>query len=173
MTALELLLSPMYDGALAPEHLTDLRKSGVTDATIRVHKIMSVPPSLINRLLGFVTRKNVVSAMLIPFPDPRGGFMDHIRMKVFPPFSGRGGQTVKYLQPKGSGTRLFFPLSTLVEALHGDRPLYLVEGEKKSLAVAQLRLPTVGFCGIEGWHLGGSYELLADFDAIRLQGRVI
>jgi hypothetical protein len=36
-----------------------------------------------------------------------------------------------------------------------DEPLYLVESEKKALAVAQLGLPAVAFCGIEGWHVGG------------------
>ena len=55
----------------------------------------------------------------------------------------------------------------------GDGPLWLVEGEKKALAVAQLDLTAVGFCGIEGWHRGGSLELLADFDALRLRGRTV
>ena len=52
-------------------------------------------------------------------------------------------------------------------------PLWLVEGEKKALAVAQLGLPAVGFCGIEGWHTAHSRELLTDFDTIRLAGRVV
>ena len=59
---------------------------------------------------------------------------------------------MKYLQPRGSGARLFFTRPTLGESLEGTAPLWLVEGEKKALAVAQLGLPAVGFCGIEGWH---------------------
>jgi lysophospholipid acyltransferase (LPLAT)-like uncharacterized protein len=39
--------------------------------------------------------------------------------------------------------------------------------------VAQLGLTAVGFCGIEGWHRGGSRALLADFDTLRLQGRTV
>ena len=61
----------------------------------------------------------------------------------------------------------------LREVLDGDGALYLVEGEKKALAVAQLGLAAVGFAGIEGWHRKGSQELLADFAAIHLEGRTV
>jgi len=111
--------------------------------------------------------------MLIPFPDPTGGFIDHVRLKVFPSFEGRNGNTVKYLQPRRSGVRLFFTLAQLDEALRGTAPLWLVEGEKKALAVAQLGLPAIGFCGIEGWHAAGSLDPLADFDHVRLTGRLV
>ncbi len=171
MTALELLLSPLYPGDLAPEHLRDLRKSGLTDETIQAHKIRSVPPSMIGQLLEFDIPA-IRSAMLIPFADPAGGFMDHVRLKIFPPLTSKDGQTVKYLQPRGSGVRLFFPLPALPE-LGSDKSLWLVEGEKKALAVAQLGLPAVGFCGIEGWHVAGSQQLINDFDYIRLKDRVV
>jgi hypothetical protein len=55
----------------------------------------------------------------------------------------------------------------------GGEPLWVVEGAKKSLAVAQLGLPAVGFEGIEGWHVGGSRELLPDFAVVPLCGRVV
>jgi len=165
------LLSRVYEGALAQEHLADLRKSGLTDETVTRQKIRSVPPHMINQLLGFDPR-GVVSAYLIPFPDPPGAWLDHVRLKVFPTLTTARG-TRKYLQPHGSGVRLFFPLATLDTVLTGDAPLWFVEGEKKGLAVAQLGLPAVGFCGIEGWHSGGSRELLSDFDAIPLQGRLV
>jgi hypothetical protein len=92
---------------------------------------------------------------------------------VFPPFRDAGGHQVKYLQPRGSGARLFFTLPTLRDTLEGTAPLWLVEGEKKALAVAQLGLPAVGFCGVEGWHAARSRELLSDFEGIRLAGRVV
>lgn len=168
---LEFLLSRAYDGALAPEHRADLRKSGLTDETIRLQKIRSVPAHMIDRLLRFDPR-GVVSACLIPFPDPHGGWLDHVRLKVFPTLTTERG-TVKYLQPRGSGVRLFFPLATLDAVLTSDAPLWFVEGEKKALAVAQLGLPAVGFCGIEAWHRTGTRELLSDFDAIPLRWRVV
>jgi hypothetical protein len=126
---------------------------------------------MVIQLLGFDAP--IRSAMLIPFPDPHGGFMHHIRLKVFPPFRNRQGNTVKYLQRRKSGVRLFFALAALDGALVGTAPLWIVEGEKKALAVAQLKLPAVGFCGVEGWHQGGSVNLLPDFDSIELRHRIV
>jgi Domain of unknown function (DUF3854) len=168
---LALLLSTLFPGDLAPEHRADLERSGLTDETIRRQGIRSVPPALIDRLLGFPTPR-VTSAYLLPFPDPRGGWFDHIRMKVFPSFATKQG-TVKYLQPKRSGVRLYFPLATLDAVLHSDAPLCIVEGGKKSLAVAQEGLPTVGLSGIEGWHLGGVRMLHPDLDDVGLAGRIV
>jgi uncharacterized protein DUF3854 len=173
---LDFLLSAIYDGStLHAEHLADLRKSGLTDETIRMQKIRTIPPHMIEQLLGFETPK-VRSAYLIPYADPHadshgGGWMEHVRLKIFPPITTENG-TIKYLQPRRSGVRLYFPITTLPQILAGDEALWLVEGEKKALAVAQLGLPAVGFAGIEGWHLAGSSTLLADFAAIPLRGRV-
>lgn len=168
---LDFLLSVLYDeDPLHSEHLSDLRRSGLTDETIRLHRIRSVPPHMIGQLLGFDI-STITSAMLIPFPDPTGGFFDHVRMKIFPPLTDRQGQKLKYLQPRRSGVRLFFPRMTIEAVMHGDAPLWLVEGEKKALAVAQLDLPTIGVCGIEGWHVAGSRELIRDFCHVRLLNR--
>lgn len=172
---LRLLLSPLYDGALAPEHRADLAKSGLAHATIRAHKLMSVPPDLIAPLLGFREHplRDVRSAMLLPYADPAGGWLDHSRLKLFPALRDREGHSVKYLQPRGSAPRLFFPIATLPAVLDGAARLWLVEGEKKSLAVAQLDLPTLGFAGVEAWHVKSSRDLLPDFDAIPLDGRPV
>jgi hypothetical protein len=169
---LEILIGAAYDGALAPEHRADLRKSGLTDATIAAQFIRSVPPSLIPRLLGF-DMPSVRSAMLLPFRSPAGGFADHVRVKIFPPLTDADGHTIKYLQPKASAPRLYLVARCLGAVLESAEPLWCVEGEKKALAVAQLGLPAIGFCGVEGWHRKGEHRLLPDFDAIRLEGRVV
>jgi putative DNA primase/helicase len=168
---LEFLLSDAMPGGLAPSHAADLRRSGLTDATIRTQRIRSVPPGMIAQLLGF-DAPMVVSAFVIPFPDPRGGWMDHVRLKVFPTLTTPSG-TIKYLQPRRSGVRIYFPLATLDTVLHSDEPLYLVEGEKKALAVAQTGLAAIGLCGIDGWHVRGARELHPDLDDIGLSGRVV
>ena len=54
-----------------------------------------------------------------------------------------------------------------------DAPVWLVEGVKKALAVAQLGLPAVGFEGVEAWHEKGTTALLGDFAAIPLTGRTV
>lgn len=170
---LDFLLSTVYDSTRLdhPPHLADLRKSGLTDETIGMQKITDVPPDAYAGLLGFDPPK-VVSAYLIPFADPRGGWRDHVRMRIFPSLTTDKG-TIKYLQPRRSGVRIFFPLATLGAVLHSDDPLYFVEGEKKSLSVAQLGLPAIGICGVEGWHRAGARELHPDLDDVGLRGREV
>lgn len=168
---LDFLLSPAYDGFLVLEHLADLRKSGLTDETIRLQKIRTVPPAMIEPLLGFPAPK-VTSAYLIPFPDICGGWFDHVRVKVFPALKTERG-SIKYLQPRGSGVRIYFPLATLEAVLDSAEPLYLCEGEKKALSVAQTRAPAIGISGIEGWHRGGSADLHPDLDDVGIRGRVV
>lgn len=188
---LEFLLSTVYDGALAPAHREDLEKSGLGKDIIEAQFIRSVPPRLIPQLLGFDIPA-ITSALLFPFRSPAGGFMDHVRMKIFPTLvkvTRDGGQvyvpaaelsshdikpeTVKYLQPKGSGPRLYFVSCCLREVLEGDGPVWVIEGEKKSAAAAQLGLAAVGFTGIHAWHRRGSRALLADFERIPLRRRVV
>jgi len=169
---LELLLSRAYDGALAPEHLADLRKSGLTDETIATQLIRGVPPAMIPKLLGFDIPA-IRSVMLLPYRSPAGGFMDHVRLKVFPGLTDADGHTIKYLQPRSAPPRLYFVAACLRDVLEGDAPLWLVEGEKKALAVAQLGFPAVAFAGVEAWHAGGSRDLLPDFQAIALQDRIV
>jgi hypothetical protein len=190
---LSFLLSPIYDNALAPEHLADLRKSALTDETIAEQHIRSVPPATLHhtQLLGF-DLPGVRSAMLLPFCSPDGGFMDFARVKIFPTLvkvtrdetvrwipeaeqqpRDLKHETVKYLQSKKSGARLYLVRRCLRAALESDADLWIVEGEKKALAIAQLGLPTIGICGVEGWHGRGDDHLLRDFNAIRLEGRRI
>jgi Domain of unknown function (DUF3854) len=175
---LDFLLSSIYDGLLHPRHRDDLRKSGLSDETITLQKIRTIPPSQIDQVLGFETPKAVTSAYLIPFRDPAGGFMDHPRVRVFLPDPAKTKKsktsgTIKYLQRRHSCPRLFFTVLTLDAVLHSTDPLWVVEGEKKAMCVARLGLPSVGFCGIEGWHAARSSALLEDFAAIPLSGRIV
>jgi hypothetical protein len=98
--------------------------------------------------------------------------MHHVRVKIFPSVRTEKG-TIKYLQPRRSGVRIYFPVATLPAVLHSAEPVYIVEGEKKALAVAQTGLPTIGICGIEGWHLAGSRDLHPDLDDIGLRRRTV
>jgi len=169
---LELLLSPVYDGALAPKHLADLRKSTLTDEMIREQFIRSVPPVMIPYLLGF-DLSGIQSALLFPFRAPEGGFMDQVRMKIFPALTDSKGHSVRYLQPKRSPLRLYFVARCLRRVLEGDEPLWITEGEKKACCLAQLGFPAIGITGVQGWHGKGHTDLLPDFDAIPLVDRVV
>src|SRR5262245_40144581 len=99
---LEFLLSPISDGALAPAHRADLGMSGIMEATRIAQGIRSVPPSDFDRLLGFPVPAAVTSLLLLPYPDPTGGYFDMFQVKLFPSLTNPAGHTTKYLQPKGS-----------------------------------------------------------------------
>jgi hypothetical protein len=114
---LALLLSPLFDRRpgeglscfLHGPHQADLEKSGIVDATIDLQKLRDVPPSMIDDLLGYRASRRITSALLFPFFDPSTNtWMDHVRMKIFPAQTTKRRGTIKYLQPRGSGVRLYF-----------------------------------------------------------------
>jgi hypothetical protein len=170
---LQLLLSAIYSGALASAHRADLDKSGITGASRIGQGIRSVPPSDFDRLLGFQVPAAVTSLMLIPYPDPAGGYFDMFQVKLFPALVDAEGDSVRYLQPRRSHPRLYFVRSVLPLVMDSARPLYFVEGAKKAICAAQLGLAAVGFAGIEGWHVRGHAALLPDFDRLPLEGRTV
>ena len=170
---LAFLLSAIYDSMpLHPEHQADLAKSGITDATRRAQKIRSLPPGMIPQLLGFAAPK-VTIGYLIPYADPAGGWMPHVRVKVFPAITEGDGPRIRYLQPPRSGIRVFFPVIAMPSVIGTDADLWVVEGEKKALAVAQRGLPAIGIAGITCWGAPGTRRLHADFDHVPLMGRIV
>jgi len=170
---LDFLLSAVYEGNLHPDHRADLVKSGITNESRVAQGIRSVPPSAFDRLLGFRVPSAVTSLMLIPYPDPAGGYFDMFQVKLFPAIEDGDGRQTKYLQPRGMVPRAYFVRAVLPRVMDPGVPLYLVEGAKKAIAAAQLGLAAVGFAGIHAWHARGSRSLLRDFDAISLEGRVV
>jgi hypothetical protein len=182
---LDFLLSAVYDRmTLHAEHLADLRASALSDETITAQRIRTVPPWMIQKLLRRTPPKPVRHAYVLPYPDPRGGFMPHVRMKIFPSVErtiaelGPTGTTrrlgvVKYLQPPASGVRIFFPVATIDAVLHSAADLHIIEGEKKALAVAQTGVATIGIAGCEGWHEARSEKLHPDLDDVGLEGRIV
>jgi hypothetical protein len=96
---LTFLLSSVYDRSdLHPDHLADLRKSGLTDHTITSQKIRTVmPPSVFDPLLAFQVPADVRSMYVIPFFGVHGRPVDHVRVKVFPTITTAPG-TIKYLR---------------------------------------------------------------------------
>jgi len=166
------LLSSAYDGALAPEHLADLRKSGLTNETIRLHGLRSVPPDQIRPLLGWDSPR-IQSAYLLPYPSlGEGAWLDHVCLRLFPPLETERG-TIKYAQPRRSPPRLYLPRLNRNAIMDAATPLWVLEGQKKALALAQLGFAAVGISGVEGWHTRGSRELLPEFAAVPLRDRVI
>ncbi len=137
-----------------PEHFADLRASGLNDETIKAAGVYSLAPRFIEH---FFNRKGVPreieSALCFPYQGST-----FARIKLFPSLG-----KWKYSQPPGTSARLYAPLPVK------DDPLYVCEGEKKTLAAYQLGLNAVGIGGVWNWISKG--EPIDDLSLINWEGR--
>lgn len=153
---------------LFPEHLADLRKSGLSTQITAAMRVYSVPTSEIQKLLGFAPI-GVESALVFPYPGNNG----FSRLKLFPPQQDEEGRTVKYLQPKGSGVHLYV-LPQVAKALSNPAaPLYITEGEKKCALLVQVGKMAVGLAGIWSFRDGEPHQLILQMEEIAWNGRSV
>ena len=126
---------------LHADHLVDLRASGLGDETIRAAGVYSLRPRDI--ALFFNMRRGVPAEIetALCFPYQAGEFA---RIKLFPALG-----KMKYVQPPKTGARLYLPLKV------NDGPLYLCEGEKKTLAAHQAGMNAAGIGGLWNWLTNG------------------
>jgi hypothetical protein len=137
------------------DHLADLRASGLTDDTIRAAGVYSIRPRDI--ALFFSARKGVPSSIetALCFPYQGGEFA---RIKLFPALG-----KMKYAQPPKTSARLYIPFTI------GDGPVFICEGEKKTLAAHQAGMNAAGIGGLWNWLTNG--EPIADLKLIEWDGR--
>lgn len=144
---------------LLPDHLEQLRASGLTDETIALANVYTEWRSkVIAELLNRRTFPRHHGAGLV-FPLYLPGATDPYAYRVKPntPRVNRHGKPVRYEQAdeRTAGVLVYFP----PRARAGDgawyrdvtRPLFWTEGEKKSLALDQLELACVGLTGVWNW----------------------
>ena len=156
---------PKNISGLAPSHLEDLRKSGLSDETIQEAKLKSVPPRLFKEILGFNAK--IESMYEIPYQGT-----EFSRWKLFPPFTNREGHSQKYHQPKDSAPRLYVP-----PGFDCTKKLWrITEGEKKALKATQEGLNCLG---IGGAYSGakkngdGKSELIPDLQNIPWKNKTV
>jgi hypothetical protein len=138
-----------------PEHLKDLRDSGLNDETIKAAGVYSLRPCDLAHF--FSARKGVPPAIssALCFPYQGGEFA---RIKLFPSL-----EKMKYAQPPNTGARLYEPFRV------NDGPLLLCEGEKKTLAAKQAGFNAVVTGSVWNWLSHG--EPIDDLKAIDWDGR--
>jgi Domain of unknown function (DUF3854) len=142
---------------LHPDHLADLRASGLNDETIRAAGVYSLRPRDI--ALFFNLRRGVPAEIetALCFPYQGGEFA---RIKLFPTLV-----KMKYAQPPKTGARLYVPFRV------NDGPVYIIEGEKKTLAAIQAGMNAAGIGGLWNWLTNG--EPIDDLKLIEWDGRDI
>ncbi|MCX5803485.1 MAG: DUF3854 domain-containing protein [Proteobacteria bacterium] len=153
--------------SLHPLHHQNLqRDSGLSDKTIQEAKIYSVRPSDIPKKLGW-NGQGIQSLLAFPYPGCDG----FERYKAFYNDEHQGKRH-KYLQKKDSGNHLYITEKVRPALQDANTPLYLTEGEKKSLKACQEGLCCIGLSGLWNWS-DGNKNLIPDFDLIALQDRII
>jgi putative DNA primase/helicase len=147
-----------------PDHLTDLRKSGLSDETITAGGFQSIPPRLIRKKLGF-DFPNLNSMYEIPYPGCEG----FSRFRCFP---AEGKQVARYMQPKDSGNHLYIPTAVASKLSDPTTTLYITEGEKKALKACQEGLACIAIGGLWNYR-DNDGGLISDFDKITWEGRTV
>jgi putative DNA primase/helicase len=137
---------------LDPEHLADLRRSGLKDDAIEAAGIRSLPPAEWEHCLGPWIAGSILGAYLIPYPGADGFY----RAKLFPPVPDGDGHAVRYYQPPGSAPRLYIPPRARAVLADTGFPLRWTEGEKKALRVDQEGHPCIGLGGLWNWSQDGA-----------------
>jgi hypothetical protein len=149
---------------LFPAHLADLRRSGLTDATIESAGIRSEHDR--RKLAAMFNRKSwsqqLGSALLFPYRDADGTTV-LVRGKPDRP-AQKNGKSAKYIAPSGSAVRAYFPPGVHRAIEDGATEVLITEGEKKSLAAYQAGFCCVGLPGVDCWHRRQSTAPIADLE---------
>ena len=152
-----LLLGGDMSHHLHPAHLADLRASGLSDETIRAAGVYSLAPTFIRQFFSIRGKREhlpkINSALCFPYQGKT-----FARIKLVPALG-----KWKYAQPPGTSARLYMPLPI------NDGPLYVCEGEKKTLAAYQHGLNAVGIGGVWNWISKG--EPIDDLSLIEWEDR--
>ena len=154
-----------------PHHLTELRKSGLTDATIKAAGIYSEAsvPKLAAILDWPKYRPSMGAAIVFPFTNSEG-HNGYARVKPDRPRKMKG-KSVKYESPHGRPNQIYIPPGVAEVLPDGTRELLVTEGEKKSLAATQAGSPCIGLVGVFGWKPSKKETLLPAMERIAWQGR--
>ncbi len=147
---------------IRPEHLHNLRASGLTDETIKRAGIYSATEPELKMLLGF---GGCGSGLVFPYSA------DYFRARI----DKVDPKAHRYRSPMGKGNRLYLKgLAQDGDVLQDPSiPIYITEGEKKTLAANQAGYPTVGIAGVWSWktRLHGQSLDIADLDKIEWRNR--
>jgi hypothetical protein len=155
---------------LDPKDCQNLKDSGLTDETIRKSEIYTeTDPKVIAKLLN--KKKAVIQrAMVIPYIDLEGRSSYH-RLRPHDSRKDKEGKTIRYESPYGLPMQAYLvPWITSTEYLDTSNALYVVEGEKKALAVAQAGYLAVGIGGIWCWKISKG-PILPDLEQLVGNGR--
>src|SRR5260370_27870921 len=149
------------------DHLADLRKSGLSDESIKAYQFKTLRADDLEELGP--RYEPVISAYRLPYFDLNGNGIGFDRFKLFPPLVDADGHTQKYWQASGSCPHLYLPplMDWAGIAADPQRPVIITEGEKKSACGCQYGLAVIGIGGCWCWRTNNEDDgkvVLPDFD---------
>jgi putative DNA primase/helicase len=154
---------------LHEEALADLRKSGLSDATIVAAGLYTPPPGDLPRLLSLRLADKVRHVLVFPYDGVSHGIPmrrpdEFVRCKLFPPVSDGQGHTIRYYQRAGTPPRFYMPERARAAFADPSVPLLITEGEKKALKANQEGLACIAVGGLWNWQASG--KPIGDLDGI-------
>ncbi len=159
--------------SLHPNHLMDLRSSGLSDATIQAAGLYSETD--LGRLTRILCWNNVPRKMSPSLVFPYFGIdgaNGYCRIKPDDPRVCQG-KPVKYESPKGRPNQAYLPPGNRCRIDDGQEMLLVTEGEKKTLALDQAGFVTVGLVGVWGWKVARQQRLLPELETLPWRGREV
>jgi hypothetical protein len=169
---------------LLPQHLADLRDSGLSDSQIAACGFYSESaPAAVAKVLGWKRPAAGLGACLcFPFRDRGGNDTGHVMVKPDQPRQ-KNGKAVKYESPAGKPLRVYIPPNTRAALADPSVPLLLTEGMKKAAKADQEGFACLGLVGVYGWQTkrpagpdgkkSGPRELIPDLAAVAWAGRAV
>lgn len=158
---------------LHPAHLRELEASGIDAEAAERHGIYSEHDR--KKLAQLVEWKGwpakMGNGLVFPFTKEDGSEVFSRVKPENPP--DRNGKPLKYLQPKGVGTRCYFPSGVREDIDAGKVRLLVTEGEKKSIAATLAGFPTIGLTGVNAWCRPKTTTLNGDLASIEWKGRKV
>jgi len=157
--------------ALAPNHLADLRASGLSDETIAAAGFRSLSAAEVRAVVGM----DAGPGLAIPYAGCiHADGSPYVRVRLDKPFRTKNAHSARYLTRAGETPRLYVPPDSLMAAnwrTDTTVKLHLVEGEKKALTMAQAGYPALAVAGVWAWMTNS--RPLPDLDEIAWQGREV
>jgi putative DNA primase/helicase len=169
------------DRLLHNHHLEDLRRSGLSDETIRNAEIFSINQDQARQLLH---RDDIFGggyAIPYAYPDStpilQQDGQPYVNVKLDTPPRDKKGKPIKYIKPKREPNHVYVPRAALEVIKTATKPLIVTEGEKKSLKSTQHGFAAVALSGVWGFRTrlrGRDRSLpLPELDRIPMSGREI
>lgn len=146
--------------ALAPDHLAQLRKSGLTDETVTLAGLYSEAKSKpIAEILNW--RWSNGGGLIFPFRDYDSRKQVAARVKPDSPrLREPKKKPIKYEQAPNTGAIPYFGPRTILQQRLDDKSqvIYWTEGEKKTLLLDQLGLAAFGLTGCHNFNDAQKYR---------------